>query len=237
MVESEYKTIKNIKKVYPSKTKYIVYRNPFNVQLGAKQKDKIKKMTKPENVSKFLSIDRSVRRTRTEIKDIMLCNKFDLFATFTFAEDRQNMELCKLKMQWWLHSQQKIHGKFDYLIVPEFHKDGVSLHFHALLRGYKGNIEDSGISKKKVVYKILSYKSGFSHAIKIDYNDGIEPLANYVTKYITKDMPQLPGKKRYWVSRGLLRPVKTHNEHVPPIDMFTETYEDEHYTIHNFPNF
>ncbi|MDN5274247.1 MAG: hypothetical protein JWP06_148 [Candidatus Saccharibacteria bacterium] len=232
------------------KTKYVVYNKPYNIPIGAKdptdaestrekkQKHKNKLLNRLEQFE-YLSKERSLRRTKTEIKDIILCNHFDLFATFTFNKDRQNVDVCKSKMQYWLQSQQKIHGKFDYLIVPEFHKDGVSIHFHALLSNYTGKIEDSGHKSgktQKIIYNITSYRSGFSTATEIDGDKtSRDMVANYVTKYITKDMPQFAGKKRYWVSKGLIRPIKSYNEDVPEPDLFTDTFEDEYYTIHNFP--
>lgn len=46
-------------------------------------------------------VERSIRRTRKKIKDYVLCNEFGLFATFTFREDRYDVDRCKTRMARW----------------------------------------------------------------------------------------------------------------------------------------
>ena len=197
----------------------VVFDTPYYVKLGDKDKQKQNKML--SGLKEHLALQRSLQRTKTSIKDIILCNHFEHFCTFTFADHRDDVEVCKARMQYWLKSQQKLHGSFEYLIVPEFHKDGKSLHFHALFRGYRGQLKPAVSSKtgKELfshagyqIFDIVSYRSGFGEAAKIEQSDeSRSKVANYVTKYITKDMPQFFGKKRYWVSRSLVRPLRNSN--------------------------
>jgi hypothetical protein len=109
---------------------------------------------------------RSIRRTKTLISDYTLCNEFDLFATFTFSpekSDRFNPDAVKLQMANWLRNQRNRTGKFPYLIVPEFHKDGKALHFHAPFKDYKGELEDAGRTHKgRQLYHFKSYTLGTS---------------------------------------------------------------------------
>lgn len=46
--------------------------------------------------------ERSLRRTRKAIKDYALCNDFDIFATFTIADDRFNDERSRKRLATWL---------------------------------------------------------------------------------------------------------------------------------------
>ncbi len=156
------------------------------------------------------NLDRSIRRTKTLISDYVLCNEFDLFATFTFSPkkttDRTNPNTVKLQMANWLKNQRKSsrNGKFPYLIVPELHKDGVSLHFHALFSKYTGTLIESGKnSKGRPVFYFKGYTLGFNSAVNID---NIEKISSYVKKYIIKDMPQFRGQHRFWSSYGLQKP-------------------------------
>jgi len=171
------------------------------------------------------SLIRSLRRSKTTISDLVLCNEFDMFATFTFDPkkvDRTSPDLVKAKMSKWLNNQQRIHGAFRYLIVSEFHKkcgacadahakscphDDVikPIHFHALLSDFKSPLIDSKrrINGRKC-YNIKSFKLGHSTLVKIDDR---QKVSSYVRKYIVKDMPQFQSKKRYWCSTGLLRPM------------------------------
>ena len=157
--------------------------------------------------------ERSLRRTRKSIKDIVFCNDFELFATFTFKDDRQNIDKCKTKITNWLRNEIKRKGKFEYLVVSEFHKDGESIHFHALIKGYTGEVKRSfnngkPITKKgRDVYEFPSYTSGFTNVQKIDLNlDSQTSLAYYIQKYLTKDNPILFGKNRYRASQGIKKP-------------------------------
>ncbi len=252
---SKFEVIYSISKEYPHKTKHVVYKKPYIIPDRTAEgftpgggKSKKTKKDEPD----FQDIDRSLRRAKSEIQDIVLCNRFDMFATFTFngdkknqkkfgytVHDRQNPTELKKVMSNWLKSQQKQHGKFDYIIVAEYHKDGRSIHFHALFNGYSGMLTDSEIRDKgDVVWNIASFRAGHSTVKKIKQTtDDIGRLGSYVTKYITKDMPLFAGKKRYWCSRGFDRPVKAHNLPMPPVDLFTNTYETEYYKIYEFPSF
>lgn len=149
-----------------------------------------------------------MRATET-VKDIAQCNDFDMFMTFTFRENRFDVDAKKRQMAYWLNNQRIIHGKFKYLIVPEYHKDGKALHFHALFAGYAGNLVDSGHRQHgRIVYNVKSYQAGFTTAVKID---DIQKVSSYIAKYLTKDMPKFAGKHRYWASQKLKRPLRIIN--------------------------
>lgn len=172
---------------------------------------------------------RSLRRTKATVLAYALCNSYELFATFTFANERQNIDRCKDRMNNWLKNQKKrTSPNLKYLIVPEFHKDGKSLHFHALLAGYNGKLAKAinpEINKPrkrngKIRYNITSYTSGFTDAVKIGETfEDQQKLGYYVSKYITKDMPRFKNKNRYWASHGHRLPIAEDN---PPLELLTE---------------
>lgn len=173
------------------------------------------------------SLDRSFRRTKRSIRDYVLCNNFSMFATFTFAEDRQNILRCKTRMNNWLRNEYKRKGVFKYLIVPEFHKDKQSLHFHALLENYKGEVKRSInalgkpiLQRRKQVYELPSYTHGFSNVKHIDTNKPRYYVALYLMKYVAKDMPVFPSKNRFWASQKLSKPIVQDN---PETWYITET--------------
>jgi hypothetical protein len=222
-------------KVYPNHSKLFIYDYPIKVPTkGAEIKNKPKNK-KLSIIEQYVSKEDSIRRTKTNISDIILCTNFELFVTFTFKEDRQDILKTKKKMSLWLKQQQQIHGKFEYILVPEFHKDGKAIHFHGLLRGYKGQLKDSKkVQNGRTIYNIESYKKGFTTAVEIDNSDKV---ANYVKKYITKDMPLLPGKKRYWVSTGIKRPDVYLNPNLDfLLSYFTEVYAKSGLTIYEQTN-
>ena len=211
-----YQPIYNRLKVYPTFMRLYKFNSPSIERLPGYEERKSKTINTTKNATtEEDNLYRSLRRTKTTISDLVLSNDFTIFATFTFKTDRQDIEKCKSKMTNWLKSQQKTYGKFTYLIVPEFHKDKKSIHFHALMHGYKGQLQDSGHKiNSRTAYNITSYKSGFSTAIKIDNQ---AKVSSYVRKYITKDMPQFDGKKRYWISTGLKRPFTDVNTDIATV--------------------
>lgn len=227
--------VNNMAKIYPDRIVIFEYKTDFLAQQKGyePQKKKYKKLktNKYSDSEGNESLYRSRRRTKTIISDLCISNKFDLFATFTFKKDREDIEKCKNKMSKWLENQQKIHGKFEYLIVPEFHKDKKSIHFHALLQNYKGTLKLANLKKNpKKLHNITSYKLGHSTANTIkDKNK----TSSYIKKYITKDMPQFEGKKRYWCSRNLKRPETIYNfdyKNNPYLEA-QKIYEHKHFDI------
>lgn len=186
------------------------------------------------------SLNRSRRRSRVNIVDIIMCNEFDMFVTFSFKDDRYDIDLCKKRLMEWIKNQQKIHNKkgykkFSYIMVPEYHADKKAIHFHALLNNYRGKITQSKnpktgkpvIQKGKMVFNIDSYTLGFTNMTYIVHKG---KTANYVSKYITKDMMNLKGKKRYWYSRDLKKPKVVYNQSYECKDLL-QLHENEHFTI------
>lgn len=203
---------------YPEKIKVFVPFSPYLKGLKSKTKPG-KKIGNSSDDDK----EHSISRTRAAVRDYVLCNRFDLFITFTFREDREDVDRCKSKMANWLKNQQKRKGKFGYIIVPEFHKDQKAIHFHALFKNYPGELElainpNTGRQVKAkgktggTVYTLKSYRLGYSNAQRVgDSSEDYAKVANYVRKYITKDMPVFLNKNRYWVSQGLKTPIYEEN--------------------------
>lgn len=195
-------------------------------------------------VSKETSLERSIRRSQRLVHDYILCNSFDLFATITIASDRHNIQLSKQKLNTWLKNQRDRNGRFSYVIVPEYHKDQ-ALHFHGVLNNYTGKLKQSRSSKTgriltsngKPVYELSEYRSGFT---KVQYigktSEDRARVGGYIRKYITKDMVSVFGKKRYWTSQGLKKPIQEDNP--AWINDFApdSVYENEYGKIYTYTN-
>lgn len=183
-----------------------------------------------EATDKETNLERSIRRSRKLIRDYSLSNEFDMFATFTFSTDRDDVEKNKQKMMNWLKNQRNRNGKFRYLVVSEFHKDGKSIHFHALIGGYEGKIEKAINPKTNKqlkqngqnVFQLTGYTLGFNNVKLLDKTiEDRTRVSSYIQKYMTKDMPVFFGRQRYWASKGLELPLVEDNpkpwyKHVKP---------------------
>lgn len=213
--------VRNKVTVYPE---HVVVYEPR--QVFTKNNPK-RKSTPPNNSNYFqqkrtqeTAQERSLRRTKKAVRDYVLCNEFQLFATFTFGSERSDMDRCRSRMANWLKRQAKLSSNLQYLIVPELHKSG-DLHFHAVIKGFEGTVhqavdEETSTPKRnkkgRFMYNLPSFRAGFTDVKKIDRKEGsLTAIANYLTKYITKNMPVFPNKNRYWASHGLKIPPVIYN--------------------------
>ena len=227
---------------YPAFTKVFVPSIPYEKLLPDMEPIGKKILYATNGIAKTSNeddLERSIRRTKASIRDYAINNQFELFATFTFKNDRYDNQKTKVKMNNWLKNQKKRTGKFEYLIVSEFHKDKKALHFHALIKGYKGKLEPATNPKTnkiiKNVFQFPSYTLGFNNVKKID-NDprSSAKVGNYIRKYITKDMPVFHSQHRYWVSSNVKRPTKEDNPNWYHLFKPDTTYVTEYGTIYEY---
>lgn len=153
----------------------------------------------------------SHNRTKQKLYELARANIWEWFITLTFNQkeiDSSNYELLTKTVSKWLnHIRERNCPNLKYLLVPELHKDGVHYHFHGLMSNADGLdfIESGIVQNGKMVYNMERWKYGFSTATRIeDYNR----VCSYISKYITKDLlAATKGKKRYWASRNLEKPI------------------------------
>jgi hypothetical protein len=140
---------------------------------------------------------------KNKIVQYAWCNDFDQFWTLTFAEDRYDIDKCYARLRRFLDNVTKKFGKFRYIIVAEFHKDG-AVHFHGLIGDYKGPLTNSGVVQKgNEVFNLDDWKWGFTNCQGIANKTAI---GAYISKYIVKSVENSPaakGRKKYWHSDGL----------------------------------
>ena len=166
----------------------------------------------------------NIYKVRTRIYDLIFNNEFDYFVTLTFDPKIEEQNgLSKLEqndlryeeMKLWLQSmrkQAKRRGEeFRYFFVPELHtgtgKNSGTIHWHGLIGGYCPKLKDSGKKYHNlIVYNLVSWEYGYSNVQRIRSK---KRIANYVRKYITKDLLNSPvrkHKKKYWASKNLQKP-------------------------------
>lgn len=226
-------------KTYLASTEIYIPNNPYvKLEEGYEPTKKFARSDAPRSqpTQREDKEERSSRRAKTAVKDIALTNSFELFATFTFATDRFDIERCRDKLNGWLKRQRKKDKSFQYLVVPELHKKceacvnekalscshddrPKALHFHVLMHGYTGEmvraLNKDGSPKVKhhrKVYDFPNYTLGHSEVYMIgDTEEDRIRVGFYLLKYIRKEMPSFENKKRYWSSRGLSRPLVIEN--------------------------
>jgi hypothetical protein len=221
---------------YPDFVRVWIPNQPYLRQKeGYESKSKGYTATEDDNEQYETNEERSLRRTRKAIKDYALSNDFDIFATFTMADDRFNDERSKKRLATWFKNQRNRNGKFKYIVVAERHKNG-ALHFHALIGGYTGRLvygvnphngEYIPDGRGNFVRNFDEYKLGINSAKIIDSKESKTKTAHYLQKYINKDMAIVFGQNRYWASQGLNRPPTEDN---PPL-FYKAVEADRHWVV------
>lgn len=174
-------------------------------------------------------LSKSLARTKRNIKNIVLCTDWDYFITLTIDPKKYDstvLDIAKKLIQYFERELRK--HKCDYILIPEYHGDKSKLHFHGLVKGDLP-IVDSGcvkikeikkplryetalkngfdLTKAKKIFNVPNWKYGFASVIKVGESAlDNEKLANYITKYITKDLLTIFNKHRYYCSKNVARP-------------------------------
>lgn len=152
------------------------------------------------------------KRARQNVYNIAKSNHFDYFVTFTFDPAKVNSfdyDDCVTAVRQWMDINRK--KGVQWLIVPEQHESG-RFHFHALVAGSLSLtpavhpqtgmflLDKSG----RMIYNLGDFGFGFTTATEIS---DPKRTASYLSKYLTKDLVVPKGRKRYWASNSLSRPL------------------------------
>lgn len=153
--------------------------------------------------------ENNIRRAKNKVYDISKLNKFKYFVTLTINKellDRYNKIEVKKKIIKLLNNLTERRKGFNYLLIPEYHKDG-AIHMHMLCTGENLKIEKTDYRDKsgRVIYKFLEWKYGFSECVEID--DNTEFVSGYITKYISKESNKIFGKFYYSGGKTLKKEV------------------------------
>ena len=146
----------------------------------------------------------NISRAKARIKEYALCNPWRWFVTLTIDPqkyDRTDLDAFYKDFSAFVHSRQR-KSAIRYIVIPEYHADKESYHFHALMSGIP--VEELEVVNGRLNWKPYFDRFGFSM---------LEPIqdatrcAFYMTKYITKDLGQAvpAGGQLFRASKGLAR--------------------------------
>lgn len=200
----------------------------------------------PAKTSEKEKLERSKRRAKSKLYDLILVNDFDCFVTLTLDNekiDRYDYNAVIKKLNTYLDNRVRRQG-LRYVGVPERHKDG-ALHFHFLCNSEALSLVDSGcvscvgrkrpvkvatadrlkipLSDRHVVYNISDWSLGYTTAV-MTYGS-TAAVANYIGKYVTKGEAKVGG--RWYYSGGdLSRPVLSYDRvSFNDVDIFSYAFE------------
>lgn len=161
------------------------------------------------------NVCRAVHRAKIQCFDYIQCNpQLDTFVTITFSKefvDRTSYDAIFDIMKPWLGNRVARNG-LCYILVPEYHKDKQSIHFHGLFNSAalklvaarspkNGRLLKTCIGKQ--IYNVQDFPAGFTTAVKIDGESCIDKVSKYIFKYMGKQVGQKIGG-RYYLHGGKL---------------------------------
>lgn len=195
----------------------------------------------------------NVRSAKSRIREIILCNEWELMITVTLDKNKYNREdLNKWKKDFlqWLQNYRKKYGiDLKYLLVPELHKDNTCWHMHGLLMGlpishlkkvvvgdnkYKRLEERVRNGFDVYVWDAYEYKFGFCDVEKIRNK---EAVSNYLIKSIHDNASMNKGvstvnAKMYYASKGLSRGQEVKRGTQIDIINQTPTYKNDYCRVY-----
>lgn len=193
-------------------------------------------------------LDASTSRSRAAVRELVLCNNWCWFGTFTLSpecHDRFNIEAFKKQFSKWLQNLNYNNSlNIQYLLIPEQHKDG-AWHMHGVLSG----IPENWLCKFSVADNVPSdlvthgYYNWPAYADKFGFVslgriENLEATANYITKYISKDISKSSiglNKHLYFCSKGLKRAETLCRGHLTSI--FTPDFSSDYVAIKTFNSY
>lgn len=160
-----------------------------------------------KNTANEQKLDNNIARAKTRVQELVLCNPWDYWCTFTISPekyDRHDLKLYHKHLAEFLHNYNRRCSeseKVKYLLIPEMHKDG-AWHMHGFIKGIRK--EDLYVnSYGYLTWKQYEQKFGF---ISMSAIKDIDKASSYMMKYMTKDITNTVselGAHTYYCSNGL----------------------------------
>ena len=181
---------------------------------------------------------RAVNRAKVRAFDFIMCNPdLDAFATLTLDGERierTSYDAVYHRLRGWLSNRVQRQG-LKYIMCPEYHKDGQSIHFHMLANAGALNLIEARTPggylmrrKGKPVYNLSDWDLGFSTAQLIPPTDGREAVAKYIFKYMGKQTGARIGGRYFLHGGDLASPVEELCDVIPPaLQALPEAFRSE----------
>ena len=135
----------------------------------------------------------SVSRLKSRVQELILCNNWNCFVTFTLDKCKRNRDSIDTFEDLTRHLKyirQTRCSELRYMLLLEQHKNG-GYHGHALMYLPADFIADEFIINGNGYFEWVDISSRFGY-MSIKPYDGTLRACNYVTKYVTKDL--IPGR-------------------------------------------
>ena len=172
---------------------------------GYELADGCREFTRKGEAGNDEKLPENIRRAKSKVFELALCNEFTHFCTLTFSQDkvldRYDLEGCMKSFCKWLnnYNNRKTSAAVRYLLIPEPHKDG-AWHLHGLVSGIPEadlrqfqldeHLPDhirKELSKGHQVFQWMPYDKKFGYCTLSPIRS-TDAVSKYITKYVTKEL-------------------------------------------------
>lgn len=154
--------------------------------------------------------ERGLARARKRVFE-MLCSNNDLnmFCTFTLRFEREDYSAVIKRLGQWLDNRVRRQG-LRYILVPEYHDDERSIHFHGVFNEGALKMINSGKRHgRKSVYNLPEWELGFASAVRIGgKNEDWQRSAHHIADYMLKNNFGRVGGRFYLHGGPLREPIR-----------------------------
>lgn len=206
-----------IEKCFPDGTYQLAYCSAIAGTGGREEADDQPGHKPNKEASRRTSVSRAVKT----VFDLARSNEWDLMCTFTFDPDKvDSFSYDDIIETMRKYNRRLKYAGLTYIEVPEQHKSG-RIHLHGVVSDPEGKLQlepalnfytgewmtdEAG----RPMYDIMNFEYGWAKATFVDdqARSGMA-VVKYIMKYMNKALDWIPeGKKRYFASQGLQRPVE-----------------------------
>lgn len=154
--------------------------------------------------------ERGLSRARKRVFELLCSNNdLNMFCTFTVQFGRDDYNAIIKRLGRWLDNRVRRKG-LRYILVPEYHDDECSIHFHGVFNEGALSMENSGLRRgRKVVYNLPEWELGFASAVRIGTkNADWQRSARYIADYMLKNNFGRVGGRFYLHGGPLREPIR-----------------------------
>lgn len=154
--------------------------------------------------------ERGFSRAKRRVFELIAANPdLNMFCTFTVQFGRDDYGAIIKRLGQWLDNRVRRKG-LRYVLVPEYHDDERSIHFHGVFNESALALENSGLRHgRKVVYNLPEWALGFATAVRIGAKNTEQvQCARHIADYMLKNNFGRVGGRFYLHGGALAEPLR-----------------------------
>jgi hypothetical protein len=195
----------------------LVNRNHLNrlVKMNRERGKRPAPKEKDEDATKR-DLEKCAYRAARRVRQLCIEIRADRLLTLTTRNLLREYDDVTSAWKRFMRILESINEKFDYVAVPELHKNGEHFHIHAAINGYSRvetlrrcwQIAVGGKGNEKGSEAIGNVNIKRNKRNLFDKNKQTIGIAKYISKYITKSYLEHHrfNRKRYWAPRSIKLP-------------------------------